>query len=128
MSNPELISNTLDKLVSMGISIMIDDFRKGYTSLSQLSALPIHGIKIDKSFVTDMIDNVNNSAIVHSVIELAHNLGIKVIAEGVETKEVADKLLSMNCDRLQGYYIGSPTEPDKVTQSMQDNILNNFSS
>lgn len=75
-----------------------------------------------------MIDNVNNSAIVHSVIELAHNLGIKVIAEGVETKEVADKLLSMNCDRLQGYYIGSPTEPDKVTQSMQDNILNNFSS
>lgn len=119
MYNPGHISKVLENLVSMGICVLIDDFGKGYTSLSQLSALPIHGIKIDKSFVTDMMDNKNNAVIVRSVIELAHNLGIKVIAEGVETKSVADELQKMGCDRLQGYYTGRPSTPEEIAQAIQ---------
>lgn len=119
MSNPGYISNVLENLASMGICLLIDDFGKGYTSLSQLSALPINGIKIDKSFVTDMMNNTNNAVIVRSVIELAHNLGMKVIAEGVETKSVADELRKIGCDRLQGFYTGKPSTPEEIIQAVQ---------
>ena len=86
----------------------LDDFGVGQTSLSHLAALPIHEVKIDRSFVTDMGDNATHAAIARSVTDLAHNLGLRVVAEGVEVAEVADALRSFGCDAAQGWLFARP--------------------
>lgn len=99
---------TLAVLSHMGVMISIDDFGTGFSSLNYIKKLPVHEIKIDKSFVSDMTSDENDLSIVRSIIELSHNLGLKVVAEGVENKAVLESLTALGCDSCQGYYISHP--------------------
>ena len=92
----------------MGVRIAIDDFGSGYSSLGYLKRLPVSEIKIDRSFVTNMERDENDAVIVRSTIELARNLGLTVVAEGVETATVWERLRALKCDFAQGYYLGRP--------------------
>ncbi len=114
MQNPELAMETITELTSLGIKFSIDDFGTGYSSLSYLQRLPVDEIKIDKSFVINMGTDENSAMIVRSVIELAHNLGLKVTAEGVENKDAMDKLISLGCDQAQGYLISPPIAQEEI--------------
>jgi len=100
----------LQKLSDQGFVVSLDDFGTGYSSLSMLLELPIHQIKIDRSFVMSMQQEEIGYQIVKSIIFMAHNLNCSVVAEGVETKEVIDELISMHCDYLQGYYYSKPLD------------------
>ncbi|GAB6067819.1 hypothetical protein JCM13664_11380 [Methylothermus subterraneus] len=94
----------------MGVVLSIDDFGTGYTSLAHIKRLPIHEIKIDKSFVLGLATNHRDAMIVRSVIELGHNLGLSVVAEGVETQGILASLAQLGCDQAQGYLIGRPQD------------------
>lgn len=98
----------LEELGHFGCRIAMDDFGTGYASLNYLRQLPVHVLKIDKSFVMDLISNHNSQMIVKAVIDLAHALGLIVHAEGIETLEQREALISMGCDRLQGYWYSKP--------------------
>lgn len=108
MADPVNALKILNRLDGMGVRFSIDDFGTGYSSLGYLKKLPVVEIKIDKSFVFDMAANDDDTVIVRSTIELAHNLGLTVVAEGVENQETMDKLSSLGCDAAQGYYISRP--------------------
>ncbi|WP_436535589.1 putative bifunctional diguanylate cyclase/phosphodiesterase [Actinoplanes sp. HUAS TT8] len=108
MTDPAIASDVLNRLATAGIRVSIDDFGRGQTSLSYLSTLPLHELKIDKSFVGDLPENIAHAAIVRSVIDLGHNLGLQVVAEGVETTEVSDLLKAAGCDVVQGYLLARP--------------------
>ena len=99
---------TLARLDAMGIALSIDDFGTGYSSLARLKNLPLSEVKIDQSFVIDMLEDDNDAAIVRATIDLAHNLGLKVVAEGVETAGHLERLNSFGCDMAQGYYLSRP--------------------
>jgi diguanylate cyclase (GGDEF)-like protein len=111
--DPNLAYEILNRLKDLGAEISIDDFGTGYSSLAYLKKLPVSEMKIDRSFVTDMLQNEDDEIIVKSIIDLGHNLGLIVVAEGVETKEVARRLLELNCDMLQGYYFSKPLPADQ---------------
>lgn len=98
----------LTRLRKMGVHLSIDDFGTGYSSLSYLKKLPVDAIKIDKSFVMDMAVDRDDAAIVQSIIDLGHNLGLKIVAEGVENQETWDQLTALGCDAAQGYYMSRP--------------------
>jgi diguanylate cyclase (GGDEF)-like protein len=105
---------TLTKLKSIGIKLSIDDFGTGYSSLAYIKRLPVHELKIDQSFILDMLENENDATIVSSTVNLAHGLGLKVVAEGVESKEVWQELEALGCDTIQGYYAAKPMPPEKL--------------
>ena len=92
----------------MGVMIAIDDFGTGYSSLSQLQQLPVDEIKIDRSFVTRMETDRQDAVLVHSIIDLGRNLGLRVTAEGVETENVKEVLAELGCDYAQGFHVGRP--------------------
>ncbi|MED3553199.1 EAL domain-containing protein [Cytobacillus praedii] len=98
----------LEKLRKMGVGVAIDDFGKGYSSLNYLRKFPIHSLKIDRSFIHEVSKNREDIAIVKAITFLAHELNLKVVAEGIETKEVIDILEDIGCDEIQGYYISRP--------------------
>ena len=104
MSNPEQVIEVINNPVLRQLKYAIDDFGAGYSSLSYLKKLPIDEVKIDRSFVLDMMQNAEDTSIVRSVIELAHNLGHKVVAEGVETEATLTQLELLGCDVVQGFY------------------------
>ncbi|MCR4304292.1 MAG: EAL domain-containing protein [Gallionella sp.] len=106
--DPKRAEENLSALSRMGIYLSIDDFGTGYTSLASIKRLPINEIKIDRSFVTNMLTDKNDAMIVRTIIELGHNFGLTVVAEGVETKEVQDALVTLGCDEVQGYFISKP--------------------
>lgn len=108
MTDPENALHNLNQLHGLGVQLSIDDFGTGYSSLSYLRQMPIHKLKIDKTFVLDMDSNHGDRVIVESTINLAHNLGLKVVAEGVENIEVLALLDGLGCDEAQGYYISRP--------------------
>lgn len=108
MADPVHAKSLLTKLHDLGIRVSIDDYGTGFSSLSYLKQLPVAELKIDKSFVIDMINDENDAVIVRSTIDLAHNLGLMVVAEGVENKDVLDILTSLGCDIAQGYYFARP--------------------
>ncbi len=108
MNNPDVTLNTLQKLKRMGILIALDDFGTGYSSFNYLKRFPIDVIKIDQSFVRDILKNQDDRAIVTAMINLAHSLGLRVIAEGVEKIEQLQFLIDMDCDEVQGYYCSHP--------------------
>jgi len=108
MDDPHRAKQTLLHLSEMGIKLAIDDFGTGYSSLSYLKELPVSELKIDKSFVMHIEDNLNDRIIVSSTIELAHNMGLHVVAEGIENIIVWKFLQEMNCDYGQGYYMSRP--------------------
>ncbi|WP_394210119.1 putative bifunctional diguanylate cyclase/phosphodiesterase [Enterovibrio calviensis] len=108
MLNPAKARVVLDKIKKLGVYLSIDDFGTGFSSLSILSNMPIDEIKIDRSFVTDLLYSSNHEAIVRSTIYLAHSLDCRVVAEGVETEALGQYLMSIGCDKIQGYWYGRP--------------------
>jgi diguanylate cyclase (GGDEF)-like protein len=110
---PRATDNLL-RLAAAGVPVSVDDFGRGQTSLGYLSQLPLHELKIDKSFVTDLLQVDAHAAIVRSVVELSHNLGYVVVAEGVEDAETLERLVDMGCDVVQGYGIARPMPADAV--------------
>ena len=114
MENPDRVLRVLTRLHDLGVRIGIDDFGTGYSSLAYLKRLPVDEIKIDRSFVQDMTSNESDAVIVRSVIDLGHNLGLCVVAEGVENRETWDMLAAMGCDVAQGFYLSRPLPPDEL--------------
>jgi diguanylate cyclase (GGDEF)-like protein len=108
MLDPDQVIKTLDQLAAKGLQLSIDDFGTGHSSLVYLKRLPVHTLKIDKSFVTDMDTDAENAFIIRATIDLAHTLGLTVTAEGVETGAVLNMLKGMGCDFYQGYYVSKP--------------------
>ena len=106
---------TLTELRGMGVLISIDDFGTGYSSLSYLKRLPIDSIKLDASFVKDATTDADDAALVMAIIALAHNLRLRVIAEGIETEEQLNLLRSLRCDEGQGYFFGRPVVAEAIT-------------
>jgi diguanylate cyclase (GGDEF)-like protein len=106
--DPAQAVETLTRLHTMGVQISIDDFGTGYSTLAHLKQLPANAIKIDKSFVIGMPRNDQDAAIVRSIIDLGHRLGLTVIAEGVENRETYEQLITLQCDSAQGYYWSRP--------------------
>lgn len=119
MSDPVRAMEVLTELNRMGIRVFIDDFGNGYSSLGYLKKLPVFGIKIDKSFVIHMAADENDAVIVRSTIELGHNLGLRVIAEGVERKEIWERLGHLGCDEAQGYYFSPAIPPNELSRWMR---------
>lgn len=115
MYDPESCLQVLNKLHEYGVKIAIDDFGTGYSSLAYLKDLPVSELKIDQSFVTKMVDNIPDRRIVQSVIDLAHNFDITVVAEGVEDEETLDTLTLMGCQRAQGNFIGRALALDELS-------------
>ncbi|HTD02223.1 GGDEF domain-containing protein [Undibacterium sp.] len=125
MEDPASALETLTQLKSSGSKLFIDDFGTGYSSLSYLQKLPVDGIKIDQSFVIPMAENHDSAVIVHSTVELGHNLGLEVVAEGVESRAAWNLLASLGCDVAQGYLISAPVPVDqfKAWESSWSNSL-----
>ncbi len=116
MTDPRKAIEVLSQLDEMGIEIAVDDFGTGYSSLAYLKQLPISRLKIDKSFIMDMKDNDNDAIIVRSTIDLAHNLGMQVVGEGIEDLESQQLLDMLGCEYGQGYYISKPLSQDDFEQ------------
>lgn len=108
MQNVDDVINKIDELKQLGIQFALDDFGTGYSSLSYLMRLPFDVLKIDVAFVRDMFESPQKEAIVQTIVQLAHNLGLKVVAEGVETEKHFDYLSSLGCDYFQGYLFSKP--------------------
>ena len=115
MADPARALEVITRLRTMGLRFALDDFGIGYSSLAYLKKLPVDAIKIDKSFVIDMAKDEDDVVIVLSTINLAHNLGLKVVAEGVETEKILDRLSAFGCDEAQGYYMSKPLPVDALT-------------
>ena len=115
MTEPERALEVLTRLSQMGLRIAIDDFGTGYSSLSYLKKLPVNTIKIDKSFVIGMSRDENDAAIVRTSIDLAHNLRLEVVAEGVENEETLKRLGELGCNTAQGHYISRPLSADELS-------------
>ena len=115
MSDVGRSTRILKRLRELGITVAVDDFGTGYSSLAYLKALPLQTLKIDRSFIQDMMRDDNARTIVRAIIDLAHGLGLQVIAEGIEDEDVYRELADYGCDRGQGYYIGKPVPPGTFT-------------
>lgn len=120
MSDPARALEILNHMGAMGVKISIDDFGTGYSSLSYLKQLPVDELKIDKSFVMGIIEDDNDAVIVRSTIDLAHNIGLKVVAEGVENQMVYNLLSGLHCDSAQGYYMSVPLSADELVKWLHE--------
>jgi len=115
LEDPARTRAILQRLSDMGIRLSIDDFGTGYSSLAYLKRLPVDEIKIDRSFVMNMVDDEDDATIVRSTIDLGRNLGLEVVAEGVETGPIWDRLTDLGCTVAQGYYLSRPLPADELT-------------
>ena len=122
MEDPLRAVKLLKDLQNMGVESSIDDFGTGYSSLSYLRQLPVDEIKIDRSFVMNMRKNESDEVIVRAIIDLAHNLGLRVVAEGAEEQEDWDMLASFDCDIIQGYLISRPMAADGTTEWLKKRL------
>ncbi|MDA8229882.1 MAG: EAL domain-containing protein [Magnetospirillum sp.] len=123
MKRVEEVAGILDDIRALGVRISIDDFGTGYSSLSYLKRIPIDALKIDRSFVRDITGNGEGDEIVSTIINLAHNLKLKAIAEGVETQAQADFLRSKGCDEIQGYLVSRPVSPEDLVSLFDRDLL-----
>jgi EAL domain-containing protein (putative c-di-GMP-specific phosphodiesterase class I) len=114
LEDPHQARELLAQLQLLGVGVALDDFGTGYSSLSYLAQLPVHKIKIDRSFVADMLVNPVDETIVTSVVDLARRLEVEVLAEGVETRAVWDRLVDLGCAQAQGFYLGRPVRAEKI--------------
>ncbi|MFL9879744.1 EAL domain-containing protein [Herbaspirillum rhizosphaerae] len=119
MDDPIRAQLTLERLHGMGVELAIDDFGTGYSSLAYLKRLPVDELKIDKSFVMNMEHDADDAKIVKSTIDLGHNLGLRVVAEGLETLAVWHLLKQMGCDQAQGYYMSKPMPGDRFIEWLE---------
>ena len=116
MQDANTAIEVLNRVKALGISLAIDDFGTGYSSLSQLKRLPINKLKIDRSFVRDLPDDEEDVVISKTIIALAKNMGLSVIAEGVETEKQKDFLLNNGCQLIQGYYYSRPVLSEEIEE------------
>ena len=116
MEDPAAMRDVLNRLSDKGFKLFIDDFGTGYSSLAYLRTLPVDAIKIDKSFVDDLVTDAGAARIVRTIIDLAHDMGFKVVAEGVENEASLNRLAALGCDEAQGYYIARPFPSGELTQ------------
>ena len=123
MDNPDNAISVMESLNRIGVSFSIDDFGIGYSSLSYLKRFKIHYLKIDKSFIRDLIVDENNTEITRAIVAMAHNLNLKVIAEGVETKEQREFLRGLHCDLLQGFLFSKPVPAEDFEKLLERRIL-----
>lgn len=107
------------EIKALGVTFSLDDFGTGYSSLSYLKRLPLDQLKIDQSFVRDLLTDTNDAAIARTIIALSHSLSLNVIAEGVETLEQRDALAAMGCDAYQGYYFARPVEAKDLAETIR---------
>jgi EAL domain-containing protein (putative c-di-GMP-specific phosphodiesterase class I) len=115
MDDPVRAQQTLEGLHAMGVDLSIDDFGTGYSSLAYLKRLPVDELKIDKSFVMNMERDADDAKIVRSTIDLGHNMGLRVVAEGIESEAVWQILSKMGCDQGQGYFMSRPIAAAQFT-------------
>ena len=119
MTNPELAEVSLKRLNSLGVTLAVDAFGTGYSSFSYLHRFPINTLKIDRVFVSTMLANEKSLKIVRSLTDLAHNLNMNVIAEGVESQEEQQRLQQFGCDFGQGFYFARPIPESEFLQLLQ---------
>ena len=114
VDEPDHVARILSELESLGIKISLDDYGTGFASLGYLKMLPLHAIKIDRSFVREIHNDSSDAVIVASTTTLAHNLGLVVVAEGVETRDQLVHLKTIGCDQVQGYYFQRPVSAKEI--------------
>jgi diguanylate cyclase (GGDEF)-like protein len=122
VSDPERAVHALERLVDLGLLVSVDDFGTGYSSLTRLRSLPVHEVKIDRSFVRHLAERDADRAIVRAVIGLGHDLGLRVVAEGVEDEASWRLLESFDCDLVQGYYLARPMPAAAMTTWLADHF------
>jgi EAL domain-containing protein (putative c-di-GMP-specific phosphodiesterase class I) len=115
MADPVRAADVLDRLRALGVRLSLDDFGTGRSSLAYLKRLPLDEVKIDRSFVSGMTEDENDAVIVRSTIDLARNLGLSVVAEGVESAAIMAELERLRCDIAQGYHLSRPVPSDDLT-------------
>jgi EAL domain-containing protein (putative c-di-GMP-specific phosphodiesterase class I) len=119
MADPRRTVQMLDQLAAMGLHLSIDDFGTGYSSLSALQQFPIGTLKIDQSFVRDLVDDPADATLVRTIIDMGHGLGLKVVAEGVENMKQVPALRQWGCDIAQGRLFGEPVEIQELLEQLQ---------
>lgn len=122
MKDPESVSKVLVEMGKLGIQVHIDDFGTGYSSLSYLTRFPVHTLKIDQSFLAGLADDARNLSVINAIVSLGRNLGLSVIAEGVETEAHLNTLREVNCQLAQGFYFARPMDVESIA-----GFLENFS-
>ncbi|HEC62614.1 MAG TPA: EAL domain-containing protein [bacterium] len=119
MQDITLTTRILDELSAFGVQVAIDDFGSGYSSLGYLKQFPVNMLKIDRSFIRDVLDDDNDAAITTAIIVMAHVLDLDVVAEGVETEEQLAFLIPLQCDLIQGYLASRAVPPDRLIQLIE---------
>jgi diguanylate cyclase (GGDEF)-like protein len=120
MADPALALDVLGRLHILGVGLAVDDFGTGYSSMAYLKDLPVDELKIDRSFVSHMATSPSDAVIVRSTIDLGHNLGLRVVAEGVETQHVWEELTALGCDTAQGYYLSRPMPAADLERQLRE--------
>lgn len=119
MLDPEESVAILEQLSRMGVLVSVDDFGTGYSSMSYLRRFPIDKLKIDRGFISDVMTRPDDASIVRAIVSLAHNLRLKVVAEGVETQDQLEFLKSLGCDQYQGFHFSTPVSADAFEQMLR---------
>jgi EAL domain-containing protein (putative c-di-GMP-specific phosphodiesterase class I) len=122
MADLTQVSMVLDELAARGISLAIDDYGTGYSSLAYIHRLPVQELKIDRSFVTSLPSESSNAIIVNSSIAMAHSLGLKVVAEGAEDEATCSMLADAQCDFIQGYYLSKPITSEQLESRLLEGV------
>ena len=120
MADPDRAIEVLRRIRELGVSTSIDDFGTGYSSMAYLKILPVDEIKVDRSFVRDMATDHSNYVLVESAVDLGHNLGLKVVAEGVEDDPTVSALDGLGCDVAQGYHYARPLPPGEFSRFLAE--------
>jgi EAL domain-containing protein (putative c-di-GMP-specific phosphodiesterase class I) len=124
MTDPKRASVVLQQLRRIGVEISIDDYGTGHASLNYLKQFDIDELKIDRSFIMELDTESSDAIIVASTVELGHNLGLRIVAEGVEDGDTLEWLKGLGCDIAQGYHIGRPMAPDAVVEVVEQRLVN----
>ena len=123
MENLNVVESVLRELKEMGVTLAVDDFGTGYSSLAYLKHLPLHCLKIDRSFVRDLPADGDSAAIARSILAMAHHLNLSVVAEGVETQAQYDFLVDEGCDAVQGFLLGRPVPASDVERLLSNRVV-----